>query len=108
MMALGCTVVLVWGGASTGTSPPEGQQAAPAQSGSDQPEAASVTPNPWPKTIEQAGATYTLYRPQLDSWDGHTIAAHVAVSVRPAGAKEPDFGRPRCSSSSMATRCGAR
>ena len=58
----------------------------------DQPEAAAVTPDPWPKTIEQDGTTYTLYQPQLDSWDGHTIAAHAAVSVRPAGAQEPDFG----------------
>jgi hypothetical protein len=35
---------------------------------------------------------YTLYQPQLNSWDGHTIAAHAAVSVRPDGAKEVDFG----------------
>ena len=92
MMVLLCAVGLVWGCASTGTSQPEGQQAALAQSGGDQPAAAAVTPDPWPKTIEQDGATYTLYQPQLDSWDGHTIAAHAAVSVRPAGAKEPDFG----------------
>src|SRR5215468_7256847 len=92
MMVLICAVGLVWGCASTGTSQPEGQQAALAQSGGDQPEAAAVTPDPWPKTIDQGGATYTIYQPQLDSWDGHTIAAHAAVSVRPAGAKEPDFG----------------
>src|SRR5262252_10202834 len=92
MTVLICVVGLVWGCASTGTSQPEGQQAALAQSGGDQPEAAAVTSDPWPKTIEQDGTTYTLYPPQLDSWDGHTIAAHTAVSVRPAGAKEPDFG----------------
>src|SRR5262245_58457030 len=92
MMVLLCAVGLVWGCASTGPSQPEGQQAALTQSGGDQPEAAAVTPDPWPKTIEQDGTTYTMYQPQLDSWDGHTIAAHAAVSVRPAGAKEPDFG----------------
>src|SRR5262245_61313307 len=92
MMVLVCAVGLVWGCASAGTSQPEGQPTALAQSGGDQPAAAAVTPDPWPKTIEQGGATYTLYQPQLDSWDGHTIAAHAAVSVRPAGAKEPDFG----------------
>src|SRR5215510_2170736 len=93
IMVLLCAVGLVWGCASsTGTYQPEGQPAALAQSGGDQPEAAAVTPDPWPKTIEQDGTTYTLYQPQLDSWDGHTIAAHAAVSVRPAGAKEPDFG----------------
>src|SRR5215467_12400880 len=92
MMVLLCAVGLVWKCASTKTSQPEGQQAALAQSKNDQPETMTVTPDPWPKTIEQDGATYTMYQPQLDSWDGHTIAAHAAVSVRPAGAKEPDFG----------------
>src|SRR5262245_58328479 len=92
MMVLLCAVGLVWGCASTGTSQPEGQQAALAQSGGDPPEAAAVTPDPWPKTVEQDGATYTIYQPQLDSWYGHNIAAHAAVSVRPAGAKEPDYG----------------
>src|SRR5215813_2239618 len=92
MMVLLCAAGLMWGCASTGTSQPEGQQAALAQSGGDQPEAAVVTPDPWPKTIEQGEVTYTLYQPQLDSWDGHTIAAHAAVSVRPAGAKATDFG----------------
>jgi hypothetical protein len=92
MLVRGCAVVLVWGCASTGPSQQEGQQAALAQSGGDPPEAAAVTPDPWPKTITQGGATYTLYQPQLDSWDGHNIAAHAAVSVRPDGAKEADFG----------------
>jgi hypothetical protein len=92
MLVRGCAVVLVWGCASTVPSQQEGQQAALAQSGGDPPEAAAVTPDPWPKTITQGGATYTLYQPQLDSWDGHNIAAHAAVSVRPDGAKEADFG----------------
>ena len=52
MMVLVWAVVVVWGCASAGTSQQEGQQAALAQSGGDHPEAASVTPDPWPKTIE--------------------------------------------------------
>src|SRR5262249_48070522 len=30
------------------------------QSGSEQPPAAAVTPDPWPKIVKQMGATYTL------------------------------------------------
>jgi hypothetical protein len=68
-----------------------GQQPAIAQS-DKQPDGSQVTPDPWPKILKQDGATYTLYQPQLDSWDGYNIAAHAAVSVLPAGAKDPDFG----------------
>jgi hypothetical protein len=69
-----------------------GQQSAGAQSASDQPPAEEVTPDPWPKIVKQEGATYTLYQPQLDNWDGYNFAAHAAVSVLPASAKDPDFG----------------
>jgi len=58
----------------------------------DQPDGSQVTPDPWPKVVKQADATFTLYQPQLDSWDGYNIAAHAAVSVLPSGAKDPTFG----------------
>ncbi len=63
-----------------------------AQTQGDAPPAAEVTPDPWPKTIEQGGAKYTIFQPQLDSWDGHHYEAHAAVSVLAAGAKDPVFG----------------
>ena len=56
------------------------EQAAIAQ-WDNQPDGSQVTPDPWPKIVKQAGATYTLYQPQLDSWDGYNFAAHAAVSV---------------------------
>ena len=57
-----------------------------------QPAADEVTPDPWPKTVEEQGVKYTMYQPQLDSWDEYHFAAHSAVSVLPPGAKEPVFG----------------
>ena len=64
----------------------------PASQPEDQPPAQEVTPDPWPKTITQGGTTYTVYQPQLDSWDMYRIEAHAAVSVLSPGAKEPVFG----------------
>src|SRR5215467_915465 len=58
----------------------------------NQPDGSQVTPDPWPKVLKQSNATYTLYQPQLDSWDGYNFAAHAAVSVLPTGAKDPNFG----------------
>ena len=58
----------------------------------NQPDGSQVTPDPWPKIVKQAGATYTLYQPQLDSWDGYNFAAHAAASVLSSGAKDPSFG----------------
>ena len=51
-----------------------------------------VTPDPWPKTTEFLGAKYTIYQPQLDSWDEYNLEAHAAVSVLPTGATDPQFG----------------
>jgi hypothetical protein len=68
-----------------------GQQPAIAQ-WEGQPDGSQVTPDPWPKVVKQNGATYTLYQPQLDSWDGYNFVAHAAVSVLASGAKDPDFG----------------
>ena len=58
----------------------------------NQPDGSQVTPDPWPKIVKQNGATYTLYQPQLDSWDGYNFNAHAAVSVLSTGAKDPEFG----------------
>src|SRR5262249_457569 len=52
-----------------------------AQTGNAQPPAENVTPDPWPKVLKQDNSTYTLFQPQLDSWDGYSFAAHAAVSV---------------------------
>jgi hypothetical protein len=49
-------------------------------------------PDPWPRVVTIQGAKYSLYQPQVDSWDGHDINAHAAVSVLPAGSKEAVFG----------------
>jgi hypothetical protein len=46
----------------------------------------------WPKTAELDGATYTVYQPQLDSWDSFNLAAHAAVSVLAPGSQAPTFG----------------
>ena len=57
-----------------------------------EPLAAQVTPDPWPKLREISGVKYTLYQPQLDQWNGYKFEAHAAVAVLPAGAKDPVFG----------------
>jgi hypothetical protein len=69
----------------------EDQQLVMTQS-DNQPDGSEVTPDPWPKILKQDAATYTLYQPQLDSWDGYNLIAHAAVSVLPSGAKDPSFG----------------
>ena len=57
-----------------------------------QPPAGEVTSDPWPRIIDEGGVKYTIFQPQLDSWDGYRYAAHAAVSVLPAGLKEPTYG----------------
>jgi hypothetical protein len=56
------------------------------------PPPSEVTPDPWPKSATQNGTQYTIFQPQLDSWDDYHYAAHAAVQVIPAGTKSPVFG----------------
>jgi len=42
---------------------------------------APSNPDPWPKSAVHGGATFTMFQPQLDSWDQSNLSAHAAVSV---------------------------
>ena len=35
----------------------------------------------WPVTVQSGAATLTVHPPQLDTWDGHTLAARLAVGA---------------------------
>src|SRR5208283_1101596 len=56
------------------------------------PPASQVTPDPWPKSAELNQTKYTVYQPQLDSWNNYVYQAHAAVSVLPPNSKDPIFG----------------
>jgi hypothetical protein len=62
--------------------------AQPAQS---QPAAADVTPDTWPKTLSLGTTKYTIYQPQLETWDGGGLTGRAAVSVGEDNAA-PTFG----------------
>src|SRR6187549_990470 len=61
---------------------------APASGAPGQPE----DPDAWPRSIKKDATTYTVYQPQLDTWDGVSLEARAAVAVQPDGAKETTYG----------------
>jgi hypothetical protein len=72
---------LAWGSralAQTPSLPPE-------------PPGAAITPD-WPKVVKAGDATITFYLPQFDSWDGHRLEAHAAVSIAPSASAQAVFG----------------
>ena len=58
----------------------------------------------WPKTAQLDGAAYTVYQPQIESWDGYYLTAHAAVSVLPAGQTNPLFGAVRITAKTVVDR----
>lgn len=46
----------------------------------------------WPHRATVDGVVYTIYQPQLESWDYATLQAVCAVGVQPEGAEEQTFG----------------
>src|SRR6185295_8067669 len=62
-------------------------------SGAAAPAAASgPTDSGWPRSFQSGSDTITAYQPQLDSWDGNRLEAHMAVSIRSDRSDEPVFG----------------
>ena len=47
---------------------------------------------PWPRTVRAGSATLTVYHPQVDTWDGFTLAARYAVKVEATRNSSPRFG----------------
>ena len=63
----------------------------PAFSQKAKPASTPAGPDPWPKSADVNGTQFTIYQPQLDTWDGYRFEAHAAVSVLPPGYYRADF-----------------
>jgi hypothetical protein len=47
----------------------------------------------WPRLLTAAdGTTFTVYNPQLDSWEGLVLSAHAAVAAKRPADKQPVYG----------------
>ncbi len=46
----------------------------------------------WPREVKVDDATFTVHQPQLDSWDGHNLAAFAAIEVRIPERENPFYG----------------
>jgi hypothetical protein len=47
----------------------------------------------WPREVRaQDGTVITVYQPQVERWADNNLSGRAAVSVLPAGAKEPSYG----------------
>ena len=46
----------------------------------------------WPLVFDSGAATYTIFEPQCDSWDGHQLMARSAVAVQSSGESQPIYG----------------
>ena len=46
----------------------------------------------WPRSFTANGITFTVYQPQLTSWDGQQLAARAVVAAQPVGTPEPTYG----------------
>lgn len=51
-----------------------------------------ATPTAWPVVFSSGAATYSIFEPQSDSWDGHALVARSAVCVQSASDLQPSYG----------------
>ena len=55
----------------------------------------------WPRILSGGGQTFTVYQPQVDSWDGFVLEAHAAVAVESGGEQPPAFGVVKLSAQTL-------
>lgn len=71
------------GQAASAPSPPSAGAATPAD---------LVSQERWPREVKSGQNIFTVYQPQLDSWDGFHLEAKAAVSVKTSGNAHPSYG----------------
>jgi hypothetical protein len=49
-------------------------------------------PADWPQHFELYQTQFTIYQPQLDSWNGYSTVARAAVAVQDGADKDPTYG----------------
>ena len=57
------------------------------------PAGAAPAPATGRRSCKPAGHTISVYLPQLDSWDGHRLEAHAAVSIQASATRPADVRR---------------
>ena len=56
------------------------------------PSAISASASGWPCQFWSDKSSYTVFTPQVDSWDGHSLVARSAVYVQAIGKSRPTYG----------------
>jgi hypothetical protein len=83
--------------AAAQTAPPTPPKAAPKPPPKAAPAAkAASAPAPvdggWPREVKTSAGTITVYQPQLDTWDGATLAFYAAFALRDKPEANPLYG----------------
>src|SRR5262245_57591674 len=86
-MSTALTAVIVIGVSLVGVSSSFAQPAATPSSS-----AAQIPADPWPRDVSVSNAAVLIYQPQVNKWEGNQIDFRAALSIKPTGAKEEDFG----------------
>lgn len=68
------------------------QPGAPAQAQQMPAEAPPDSQQGWPREYQSGQLTFSVYQPQVESWDQATLSARAAVSVQREGAAAPEYG----------------
>jgi hypothetical protein len=98
--ALGGLIALAWEARALAQTPPAQTPPGPTPPGAGGTMSAAdalaargaPTAPDWPREVKTGETTIEFYLPQLDSWDGHRLEAHSAVSIQTSAKTPPVFG----------------
>jgi hypothetical protein len=88
--ALSTLLGLAWGTHVLAQTPSAGSS--PGVAGSQTGQESAPAPPDWPKELKAGTSTILVHLPQMDSWNGHRLEAHAAVTITTPDSAAPAFG----------------
>jgi hypothetical protein len=79
-------------GAPSAPASPAARPATPTTAGGPAASREGTGNAPWPREATEGGRTFTVYQPQIETWDGTRLHARAAVSVESAASPLQHFG----------------
>ena len=79
-------------GSPSAPATPAARPATPATAGGPAASREGTGNAPWPREATEGGRTFTVYQPQIETWDGTRLHARAAVSVESTASPLQHFG----------------
>ncbi|MGH6911576.1 MAG: hypothetical protein ACREEG_15415, partial [Phenylobacterium sp.] len=86
---VGAIALVLWLGATSAATPATTAKSAVAPTKVTAPAGKTIDARPWPREYAVDGVSFSIYRPQIDSWNANRLEARSVMAVKTGETKDP-------------------